>query len=197
VLIIFLVIICLSLLIVGYIINGKNIDNYKEILSKSGRAITDFTRKNNQGITLFNVGLTGILVLILILILQIKISGPVMGALMTVIGFSAFGKHPFNVFPSMIGVLVISLVFGYHPTDIVISLAIIFATGLAPITGEHGIVAGLFTGMIHLPIALTFNEIQGGILLYANGFSAAFTAVIVHTLISTFERRDTKWRFMR
>lgn len=197
ILIIFLVIICLALLTVGYIINGKNINNYKEILSKSGRAITDFTRKGNQGITLFNIGLTGLLVLIFVLVLQIKISGPVMGALMTVIGFSAFGKHPYNVFPSMFGVLIISLIFGYSTTNIVISLAIIFSTGLAPLTGEHGIVVGLITGMIHLPLVLTFNEIQGGILLYANGFSAAFTAVIVHNLISTFERRDIKWRFMK
>jgi hypothetical protein len=97
----------------------------------------------------------------------------------------------------MFGVLIISLVFGYQPTNIVIALAIIFSTGLAPITGEHGIIAGLITGMVHLPLALTFSEIQGGILLYANGFSAAFTAVIIHTLISTFERRDIKWRFTK
>ncbi|MBN2605345.1 MAG: DUF1576 domain-containing protein [Bacilli bacterium] len=196
-LIVFLIVICLSFILVGYIINGKNIDNYQDILSKSGRAITDFTRKNNQGITLFNVGLTGILVLAFVLLVQIKLSGPVIGALMTVIGFSAFGKHPYNVFPGMIGVLIAAFLFGYQPSNISIALAIIFSTALAPITGEHGIVAGVLTGMIHLPLVLSFTELHGGILLYANGFAAAFTAVIVHTVISTIERRDIKWRFTK
>jgi hypothetical protein len=191
------IVISLMFLFTGLIMNDFKIKNYKEILSQSGRAITDFTRKDNYAITLINIGLTTLLVLILITILQIQINGPVMGAIMTVTGFSAFGKHIRNVFPSMIGVYVMSLIFGYETSNISIALAIIFSTGLAPLTGEKGYLVGFIAGMAHLPLVLAFSSLLGGVLLYTNGFAAAFTAVIINNFLMAFERGNNKWRFMK
>ncbi len=192
-----LIVICFAFITIGYLINGKNIKNYNDILSRSGRAITDFTRRNHQGIAMFNIGLTGLLVITLVLVLGIQISGPVVGALMTVIGFSAFGKHIKNVFPSMAGVLIAIYVFQLDIQNVMIVLALIFSTALAPLSGEHGILIGVMAGFLHVPLVLNLGSEHGGLLLYSNGFAAAFTAVIVNAAIQTFERRNQKWRFTK
>lgn len=186
----FVLFLCLDLffIIIGFMYNDKSLKGYKSLLKLSGRAVTDFTRHNHYSITLFNVGLTGLIVLIYITILGIQISAPVAGALMTVMGFSAFGKHIKNVLPSMIGVTIMALILGYEFTHIGVSLAIIFSTGLAPLSGEHGPFYGILGGMLHLPLVFTFGGLLGGVLLYSNGFSAAFTAVLMNTLISTVKK---------
>lgn len=51
----------------GFIANDKSFKNYDNILKKSGRAITDFTRVSREGIALFNSGLTGLMVIVIIL----------------------------------------------------------------------------------------------------------------------------------
>ena len=49
---------------------------------------------------------------------------------------------------------------------------------------------GILSGMLHLPIVISLGQLHGGVLLYSNGFAAAFTAVLIVTIIHTFERRD-------
>ncbi|PAT01286.1 hypothetical protein CI105_07455 [Candidatus Izimaplasma bacterium ZiA1] len=191
-------VLCLVLIISGYIMNGFNIDNYFDrILSKSGRAISDFTRKHSEGITLFNTGLTGLLVTLIVFFLGIDFSGPVVGALFTVIGFSAFGKHIRNVFPSLFGVYLASLIINADITVVNIALAFIFASTLAPLTGEYGIIVGIVAGMLHLPLSLNMNELLGGLLLYSNGFSAAFVAVVMQVIITSLERDGRLWHFTK
>ncbi|XFA98138.1 DUF1576 domain-containing protein [Candidatus Izemoplasma sp. B36] len=189
--------IVLVLMIVGFIANGKTLDNYKHILKKSGRSVTDFTRKNREGIALFNSGLTGLIVITTLLVLGIKFTAPAFGGIMTVIGFGCFGKHPKNIIPPLLGVILVVLIFGLDFNDISITLAIIFSTALAPISGEYGIVVGLLTGMLHLPIVSNISNIHGGIILYSNGFAAAFTAVVVHMIMVALERSDKPWQFMK
>jgi len=157
------------------------------ITKLSGRAVTDFTRKSNQPLTMFNIGVTGLAALVVLLILNVHMNGPVFGGLMTIVGFSAFGKHPRNVLPPMIGVLLVTLIFSI-PLSVPVVLAIIFSTALAPIAGEHGFIIGVLSGMLHLPIVTSLGQLHGGVLLYSNGFAAAFTAVIFITVIHTFER---------
>lgn len=181
------IIICLGFIIVGATINEKPIKEYFKITKLSGRAVTDFTRKSNQALTMFNIGVTGLAALIVLLILNVHMNGPVFGGLMTIVGFSAFGKHPRNVLPPMVGVLLVTLIFNI-PLSVPVVLAIIFSTALAPIAGEHGVIIGVLSGMLHLPIVTSVGQLHGGVLLYSNGFAAAFTAVIFITVIHTFER---------
>ena len=181
--------ICLLFVIVGFILNEKPIKEYFKILKASGRAITDFTRKNNQPLTMINIGLTGLAALLVLLVLNVHMNGPVFGGLLTIVGFSAFGKHPRNVLPPMIGVLLVTLLFNID-LSVPVILAIIFSTALAPIAGEHGFIIGILAGMLHLPVVMSLGQLHGGVLLYSNGFAAAFTAVIIITVIHTFERTD-------
>jgi hypothetical protein len=189
--------ITLLAMIVGFIANGKSLKDYKNILRKSGRAITDFTRKNREGIALFNSGLTGLVVIVLSLVLGIKLSGAAFGAILTVVGFGCFGKHPKNILPGMVGVIISALIFGLEFDSIMVTLALIFSTTLAPISGEYGIIPGVIAGMLHLPVVSNLGTLHGGIILYSNGFAAAFTAVLIHMVMTAFERSDKKWQFTK
>jgi len=183
------IVICLTFIVTGLIINKKKLRDYVLIVKQSGRAITDFTRKDNQPLTMINIGLTGLTALLVLLVLNVHMNGPVFGGLMTIVGFSAFGKHPRNVLPPMIGVMLVTLILDID-LSVPVVLAIIFSTALAPLAGEHGVIIGIFSGMLHLPIVIAIGQLHGGVLLYSNGFAAAFTAVIMSTIVSTFERSD-------
>lgn len=189
--------ICLVFMISGFIANKSSFKEYKNILKKSGRAITDFTRKNREGIALFNSGFTGLLVMGVSILLGVKMSGPIFGAVLTVVGFGCFGKHPKNVWPPMLGVILGGIIFGIEFTSIGFGLALIFSTTLAPIAGEYGIIPGVIAGLIHLPGVMNIGSIHGGIILYSNGFAAAFVAVFMNMIMLSFERTDRKWQFMK
>jgi len=191
------IVFCSVYLIVGFLLNQRSLKGYKDLLSQSGRAVTDFTRRHNQPLTMFNIGLTGLLALGLILILGIRINGPVLGGLMTIVGFAAFGKHIRNILPPMVGVVLVTLLLGLE-LSVPVVLAVLFATGLAPVAGEYGILIGILTGMLHLPIVTSLGTLHGGILLYSNGFAAAFTAVIMTTFVTSFKRREeAPWHFTK
>jgi len=183
--------ICLLYLIVGLFLNKKPLKEYLNLLKLSGRAVTDFTRKNNQGMTMINIGLTGLAALVIILAIGVHMNGPVIGGLLTIVGFSAFGKHLRNALPPMIGVFLVTVLFNVE-LSVPVVLAILFSTALAPIAGEHGFIIGILAGMLHLPVVTSLGQLHGGVLLYSNGFAAAFTAVIITTLITTFRREESR-----
>lgn len=188
--------ICVVYMFFGLYLNGFSLKGYHRILKLSGKAVTDFTRKDKEAMTLFNIGITGLAALLMLVILRVNINGPVFGGLFTIIGFAAFGKHLRNVLPPMIGVVLATKLFGVD-LSVPVVLAVIFATGLAPIAGDYGIIIGILAGMLHLPVAISLSELHGGVLLYSNGFAAAFTAVIITTIIQTFRRRELRWRYTK
>ena len=183
------IIICLVYIVLGLYLSDFKIQGYKNILKLSGRAATDFTRRDNQAMTMFNIGITGLAALLVLVMLDVHMNGPVFGGLFTIIGFAAFGKHVRNILPPMIGVFIVSILFNID-LSVPVILAILFSTGLAPVAGEHGIIVGILTGMLHLPINFSLGQLHGGVLLYSNGFAAAFTAIIVTSIVATFKRSD-------
>ena len=51
--------------------------------------------------TLANMGLTGAIGMVYVLPIGGDLNGPVIGAILTIVGFAAFGKHPRNIVPIM------------------------------------------------------------------------------------------------
>ncbi len=178
-------------LIVGLSLHEWDFKGYRKLLSLSGRAVTDFTRKNNEALTMINIGITLLASLAFITLINVHISGPVIGGLFTIAGFAAFGKHVKNVIPLMLGVYIMVLLVNID-ISVPVILAILFSTALAPVSGEYGVLAGIVAGMLHLPVVLAVGTLHGGILLYANGFAAAFTAILITTIFSTFNRQEVK-----
>ncbi len=182
--------ICIVYIGLGLFLSNFDIKGYRDLLKLSGRAATDFTRRDNQPLTMLNIGITGLAALGILLLLDVHVNGPVFGGLFTIIGFAAFGKHVRNILPPMIGVFLLTVIFNIE-LSVPVILAILFSTALAPIAGEFGFIIGIMAGMLHLPIAFSLGQLHGGVLLYANGFAAAFTALIITLFISAFKRSET------
>ena len=176
-------IVSVLLIIASFIMDPKVHLKYPLILKKSGRLITDFPAIAGKEATMLNIGIMGLLSLVLVLGLGIQINGPVMGAILTIVGFAAFGKHPKNSIPVVLGAI---LAVALTPMELTLGpiLAIFFVTGLAPLAGQYGFFAGVLAGFVHLlitPLALSF---QGGFDLYNNGFAAGFVAAVLSSLFA-------------
>jgi hypothetical protein len=173
-------VISLIFIIFAYVSNPRVHQKYLKLMKRSGRLLSDFFDEGKD-ITMLNIGVMGLFSLAIVLIFNISINGPVIGAILTIIGFAAFGKHPRNSLPVVIGA---ALAIWLTPIDFTLGsiLALFFVTGLAPLAGRFGFIAGVIAGFLHLlitPLALSF---QGGFDLYNNGFAAGFVAAILSSL---------------
>lgn len=188
--IIFFLVLSLGLMIYG-LIKNKGLNGYKQILESSGRLITDFTIFSNRYLVIFNIGLMGLICFGFVFLSGGKFNGPIVGGILTVMGFGAFGKHPKNVLPIMLGVYIASMVNKYEPSSTLAILTALFSTTIAPIAGEFGIIAGIFAGFIHKAVATNVTIIHGGINLYNNGIAGGMVSAVLVPLYKSFvERRN-------
>lgn len=178
------------LIFLGFLFNNKSFRGYREIFEFSGRLITDFTQLTNYGITLINMGIMGLIGMFYVIISKGVVNGPVVGALLTVVGFASFGKHPKNSIPILLGVFIGSLINIWDVTSTVIIIAGLFGTTLAPIAGEYGWFSGILAGFVHLAIVMNIGVLHGGINLYNNGFSGGIVASILVPIIDAFKKED-------
>lgn len=185
---VFMLIICLIFVCYG-LINNKGLKGYVKLLKQSGRLISDFTILFNKYLVIFNVGIMGIISIFFVKICGGVINGPILGGILTVMGFSVFGKHPKNVLPIMLGVLIASIFNKYDPSGTPAILTALFSTTIAPIAGEFGIVAGLFAGFLHKAVATNVGFIHGGINLYNNGLAGGFVAAVLVPLFRNLIER--------
>lgn len=182
-------IIGLSIFFIGYalFINKRVFKKYPLLLEESGRLFSDFISTHGKDVSYLNIGILGLFTSILVIVLKIQLNGPVVGAILTVIGFGAFGKHIRNVVPVMIGALS-ALFITNTELNISAAMAIIFVTGLAPIAGRFGVGAGIIAGFLHFLIVSQTLDFQGGFDLYNNGFAAGFVAAITSSLFEILSR---------
>ena len=104
-------------------------------MGTSGQSPTDFISLFGYGPTLANIGLTGAIGTAYVLLVNSDLNGPVIGAIFSIVGFAAFGKHPKNIVPIMLGVFLGSLAKPWNASDPSIVLAALFGTTLALIVG--------------------------------------------------------------
>ena len=185
---VFLLIICTIFVCYG-LIKNKGLKGYGKLLKQSGRLVSDFTILFNKYLVIFNVGITGIISILYVKICGGVINGPILGGILTVMGFSVFGKHPKNILPIMLGVLIASIFNKYDPSGTPAILTALFSTTIAPIAGEFGILAGLFAGFSHKAVATNVGFIHGGINLYNNGLAGGFVAAVLVPLFRNLIER--------
>jgi len=111
------------------------------------------------------------------------LNGPVIGAILTIVGFSAYGKHPRNIVPIMLGVFIASLAKPWSAADPSILLAALFGTTLAPIAGRFGWHWGIVAGIVHSSAATSVGALHAGLNLYNNGFAAGIVAAVLVPVI--------------
>lgn len=185
----FLLILCLFLFFIGYFLNKRSIKGLTDLFKTSGKLMTDYVTIFSLGITMMNMAMMGLLMLVFIFLLQGELSGPLLGAVLTVIGFSAFGNHWKNSLPVMIGVVLATKVgLTSDVSTFSLLLTAIFGTSLAPISGYYGPVAGILAGIVHAALVTNITYLHGGLNLYNNGFSSGFVAAAMVPLLDEYQQ---------
>lgn len=177
----------------GFIYCGRT--SWKEAVAiqrLSGRLPSDFCDLAGSGGALLNAGALGLIYSAYIAIIGAPFNGPVIGGLMTILGFAFFGKHLRNVFPVFIGLLVAALVFGKSLTESWVVLAFLFGTGLAPLSGEFGPIIGIMAGFLHLVVVERSGAWHGGMNLYNNGFAGGLTATLIVSVMEWYKTNAEK-----
>lgn len=179
---VFLLALFAVIFMIGLYYNGWSLNGYKQLLGYSGQLRTDYVLKCGYGITLINMAVMGLIAWGYIILIGAQINGACIGALFTILGFSAYGKHPANTIPIFLGAFAASVLNIHDPTGTVAVIAVLFGSTLAPIAGRFGIIAGIFAGFIHVSVTLNVSYLHGGMNLYNNGFSGGFVAALLMPL---------------
>lgn len=153
------------------------------LMRLTGRSPTDFVALAGIGPTLLNMSLAGTIGTAYVLAVGGDLNGPTIGAIFTIVGFAAFGKHPKNIVPVMIGVFLAALTKTWGPADPSVVLAALFGTTLAPIAGRFGWHWGIAAGVVHGSVAQSVGQVHGGLVLYNNGFAAGLVAAVLVPVI--------------
>ena len=193
------VIMCAVFIVMGLFFSGNPVwavwAGYRRLLSTTGRAPSDYLRMFGDGPVLLNMGVNGILGMLYIIIVGGELNGPTLGGIFTIIGFSAFGKHAFNIIPVMVGVALGAYGMHYTPDYPALQLAGLFGTTLAPISGHFGWPYGILAGFIHSALVLQTGGPVAGLNLYNNGFSGGLIAIVLYPTITAIARhRNPKLR---
>jgi len=172
--------------LVGMFMEELNYAGFFKITRHSGRAVADFVMMDGRGNTLMNMGVMGLVAEIYILCIGGDLSGPIVGSILTLFGFSAFGAHIRNYLPVLAGVVLAVSFMTPELTDVSMQIAAIFVVGVAPIAGEFGVVAGIISGMLHVAIVLCTSSMYAGLNLYNNGFSTGWVAIFMVPFLESF-----------
>lgn len=187
-----LLVFCLFLVAAGLALNPlpvwANWAGYRLLLKTSGRAPTDYLRMFGVGPVLINTGVNGLIGMLFILLGGGTLNGPTVGGILTIMGFSAYGKHAGNIIPVMGGVFLGSIVMNWSLSDPAVQLACLFCTTLAPISGYFGWPYGIIAGFLHSSVVLYTGSPVAGMNLYNNGFSGGLIATVLYPVILAIAR---------
>jgi hypothetical protein len=190
----FLIVLFGSMAAAGFFLDRNIVARMMQIMRQSGQSPSDFVSVAGFGPVLVNMGLTGTIGLVYVLLVGGDLNGPVIGAILSIVGFAAYGKHPRNITPIMIGVFVGSLAKPWNAADPSALLAALFGTTLAPIAGRFGWHWGIVAGFLHSSAARSVGPVHGGLNLYNNGFAAGIVASVLVAVIISLQTRQTEQR---
>ena len=180
---IFIYAIFIFILAFGLKLNNWTLNGYKNLLKYSGKLITDFPLLENEAVTFINIGILGLFGTTYVLMIGSSLNGPTIGGIMTLAGFGAFGKHPKNIVPVIIGILIGAITNAQPMNSASMVLAVLFGTTLAPIAGEFGMFWGIIAGFLHSALVLNTSFLHHGLNLYNNGLSGGLIAIFLIPLI--------------
>ena len=184
-----LLVICLGCILCGLFPHPREVLNqYRKLLHTSGRAPSDYLRVFGHGPVLVNMGINGLVATGYILVTGGDLNGPTIGAIFTIMGFSAYGKHLRNITPVMLGVLLGSTFLHVATNNEALQLAALFGTTLAPFAGFFGWPFGILAGLIHSAVVLQAGLPLEGMNLYNNGFSGGLVALVLYPVITSLYR---------
>ena len=199
----FFIVLFLLCLLAGWFFNGKSLRGIGHLFQDTGYH-SNFARKYGMPLCLINIGLYGMLFLLYINITihfteGAGFTGPTFGVILAALTFTAMGQHVRNVWPIFVGYPLLSLLstlfnhfIGGDAAWTVSTQAYInsvaFATGLCPIVGRYGSVAGIAAGMLCAALCTATSALHGGLMLYNGGFTAGVAALILLPVLEEYVR---------
>lgn len=183
---------CSILILGGFVLAKKPVwavwAGYRRLLRTSGRSPSDFLRLFGVEVTMVNMGINGLVGTAFILAVRGDLNGPTIGGILSIMGFSAFGKHLRNIVPIMAGVVLAGVILPMDVNTPSLQIALLFCTTLAPISGFFGWQYGVLAGFLHASVVLATGTALGGMNLYNNGFSGGLVAMVLYPVISDIGR---------
>ena len=188
VLIMFFIVYSLALILIGWKMNERSFKGYKDVMKHTGRLVTDVIKQDGFGLSLINMGLLGLLSIAFVLVVGGVMNGPTIAAVLAVMGFGSFGKHPRNTWPIVLGVCLGWVIFGIDKPISTLVMSALFGTTLAPVAGEFGALWGIVAGALHMAFVVNIGAMHGGLMLYNNGLSGGIVAAVLIPLIDAFKK---------
>ncbi len=154
----------------------------------------DFTKKYAAGANVLHVGVYGLFILLYYNLVGATFTGPTMGAVFCMLACCCAGATPLNVLPVMLGYGVMGLLnrlgvaaFPLNAQAIVVGLC--FASGLAPVSGVYGPLAGAVAAMLHYALVTGLPVLHGGFNLYNGGFTAGIVCFLIVPVLERIGKR--------
>ena len=138
---------------------------YLEIIKSPSILITDYTAVGGLGATFFNAATVLIFNLIIMKILDMRITGIIFSGIVCILGFSFFGKNLFNTLPINLGIFLYSKIKKIPFRNLIVTF--LFSSGISPLVSycmfgfglplyggiPLGIACGVVAGLIVTPLA--------------------------------------------
>ena len=180
---------CLAFLLAGIFLGPKspkeNRTAFGRLLQDPGQAPCDFLQSYGPCAVLINMGCTGLIATGYILMIGGDLNGPTVGSIFTVMGFSAYGKHPRNILPIMSGIALGAILMPeLSLTAPAVQMAALLGTTLAPMAGTYGWPGGILAGFLHICLVMRTGGPVNGLNLYNNGFSGGIVAMILSNILN-------------
>lgn len=188
---VFFVLFSLLLLGIGFALNGNSFKGYGQFRKDSGRLLSDFITDYGSGQTLINMGVLGLASQAYVWAVDGVLEGAVIGGVLTVVGFGAFGKHIFNSTPVVLGIFLMQYFMAIdEPGSPASLLSALFGTTLAPVAGHYGWKAGILVGLLHAALVPNTGITHAGLNLYNNGFTGGFVAATIVPILDGIRERN-------
>jgi hypothetical protein len=161
--------------------------------------ITDYLAIGGLFPTLLNAWVVTSLTILLLSKMKVQFSGVAFAGVLTIFGFTFFGKNVLNIAPIWLGFYLFTL---YKKTPLKnYTGTFLFASGLAPLSSfiafgipsltlwfsvPLGIISGMVGGFITPMIVAIVGKFHQGYNLYNTGFGLGFVALVFNGLLKAF-----------
>ena len=189
---VFILFISFWLIFVGLYMHGDVRDAFRRTLS--------MRKQHNDYYPVYgyvcyvNMGILGIFCTLVAFILGIEMTGLVLGAILSVMGFGANGKQVYSTSSLMAGIALGTLLSPWSLHDPGVAVAFFFVACLSPIPAKFGWHWGVIAGVIHLHVVTSIAVPSGGINLYNNGVAAGFVVILLLPIMRTLRDRKEALR---
>lgn len=202
----YLPILALIMIILAFIFNTPKeiFVGYKNILLSSSILTTDYIAIGTLGGALVNAASILILNLVILRLLNLRMSGLIYAALYMILGFSFFGKNILNSLPIYIGIYSYAFLNKIPVKNLVISL--LFSSGISPLVSylifgfdlayyisiPLGIGAGIVAGLMVPAISSHTIKFHQGYNLFNVGFSLGIISLAFNGVLRAFNLRASE-----